>query len=159
MGVFETVRAQLTVALVSGAVGVLVTILATKLLGKTAKFRYSTSVERVGTAADDDVFGNIRVSWRGNEVRNLYMASVAIENASNRDFENVDFKVYTNNDTFLLNERTSVAGTPDIVTWSEPFRVQMAVPADQPPTDAQWKVYNHSREYRVGVLNRGQVLT
>ena len=81
----------LLVAAISAAVGVLLTVVATKVLAKTAILRYSTRTDRTGTAADDLVFGNVRVSWRDNPVRNLYMTLVEIENTSNRDFENVGF--------------------------------------------------------------------
>jgi hypothetical protein len=51
-----------------------------------------------------------------------------------------------------------VPDSPYIVAWSPTFRDSLTVPADGAPTDAQWRTYNHSREYKVPVLNRGQVL-
>jgi hypothetical protein len=91
-------------------------------------------------------------------MRNLYLATVEIENTSTRDFENVEFKVYSAHETLLLGERTSVSGSPYIVSWSPTFRESLAVPAGGAITGDQWGIYNHSREYKVPVLNRGQLL-
>jgi len=154
----DTLRSQLAVSLISLAIGALITMVMTRLLGKTARLRYSTRTDRLAIAADDPIFGSLRVSWQNQAMRNLHMASVEIENTSTRDFENVEFKVYTANETFLLNERTSVVGTPYIVNWSDAFRTSLAVAPGASLSDAQWNIYYHSREYRVPVLNRGQVL-
>jgi hypothetical protein len=143
---------------VSLAVGALIAAFAAKLQNRTAKLTYSTRVERVALAADDPVFGAVRVSWRDMNVRNLHMATIEIENSSGRDFENVDLKTYTHQETVLLNEFTSVVGTPYIVEWSPGFRASLAVASGAEATDEQLRIYNHSREYRVPVFNRGQVL-
>ena len=77
--------------LVSGAVvGSVVTILWSAFRAKSAKFKYSTRVERIAIAAEHPVFGNVRVQWGGKDFRNLYMATIEVENASAKDFENVN---------------------------------------------------------------------
>jgi hypothetical protein len=86
------------------------------------------------------------------------MATVEIENSSNQDFENVVFKIYTAQETNLLTERTFVVNTPDIVHLSAEYKASIAAAADGEPTAAQWFTYYHSREYRVPVFNRGQLL-
>jgi hypothetical protein len=70
--------------------GSLVTALGTKLYGKTKRLRFSTTMVRIALAANDDIFGSVRVSWREQDVRKLYLASVEVENASGTDFESVD---------------------------------------------------------------------
>lgn len=158
MSASDVLNNNLGVAVISLLVGALITALATKLHGRTARLRYSTRTNRLALAADDPIFGSVRISWRNQDVRNLHMLSVEIENASSRDFENVEFKVYTANETFLLSEWTSVVNTPYIVKWSAEFRASLAVAIGGVPTAEQWNIYNHSREYRVPVLNRGQLL-
>ena len=81
----------------------------------------------LGVAADDPVFGAVRVQWRDNDVRNLYLVTLEIENASAKDFENVALTTYTGDDTLLLGERTSIVDAPDIVPWSPTFRVSTSV--------------------------------
>ena len=149
---------DIVISLLSAAGGALITAVATKLQNRTAKLTYSTRVQRVALAADDPVFGAVRVTWRDTNVRNLHMAIIEIENSSGRDFENVDLKAYTTHDTVLLNEFTSVVGTPYIVEWSPEFRAGLAVAPGAEATQEQLNTYNHSREYRVPVINRGQVL-
>lgn len=154
----DILDSSLGVAILSLLIGVLITAVVTKLLGKTARLTYSTRTDRLALAANDPIFGSVKVTWRDKPVRNLHMVSLTIENSSSHDFEDVDLKIYTGNETFLLSERTSIENTPFIVTWSDEFRERLAVAPQGAPTPEQMREYNHSREYRVPVLNRGQVL-
>ena len=149
---------RLILVLVAAVAGGLVAQFFAALKGRASRFRYSTRVERVGTSADDPVFGEVRVQWRNNDVRNLYMAFIEIENASGRDYEAVDLTIYTGNDTLLLSERTAMIGSPNVVPWSPNFKASLEVPTGGAVTQAQWDTYNHRREYLVPVFNRGQVL-
>ena len=144
--------------LAGAAAGVLGTLLVGALRTRSARFRYSTRVDRIGTSVDDPVFGAVRVQWRDNDVRNLYMAVVEIENASSKDFEDVGLTIYTGNDTLLLlSEQTRMIDSPNTVLWSPDFRARLG-PAGGVLTHEQWEIYYHRREYLVPVFNRGQVL-
>jgi len=154
----ELLSNTLVVSILSLLAGALITAVATKLQGRTARLTYSTRSDRIALAAADPIFGAVKVSWRDHDVRNLHIVSLEIENVSTRDFENVDLNVYTAHDTILLSERTAVVDTPYIVNWSDDFKAQIAVEPGQTPTTEQRRVYNHSRDYRVPVLNRGQRL-
>ena len=136
--------------------GGVVTFVVTTLLAKSARFRYSYNTERIAMAGDDPVFGAVRVQWRDTEVRNLYLITYEVENASLKDFENVGLTAYTGNDTMLLGERTEILDTPDIVPWSPSFQERLQVRPGEGPTADQWQTYNHRREYMVPVFNRGQ---
>jgi len=149
---------KLAVLLISAIFGSLLTALVTKLHNKTSVFLYSTNVERIGQSSNNPIFGQVNITWQNNAVRNLYLATVRVENTTTRDFENVTLKVYTGQDTILLNEGTSIVGTPYIIQWSAPFAQQMNVPVGQVPTQIQLDIYNHSREYTVLVFNRAQKL-
>ncbi|MGH9504190.1 MAG: hypothetical protein ACRD20_15175 [Terriglobales bacterium] len=159
MSLYELLENKLTIVLLSAVAGISLTTIAQKILSKTARFRYSTNVQRVAASADDAVFGSVRVTWENNTpVRNLYIAELEIENCSSRDFENVDFKVYVDPQTLLLNERSSVEGTPYIVPWSDSFKASIVVAPGAAPTELQQRTYYHSRDYLLGVFNRGQLL-
>ena len=122
----QALNDKLVVALVAAAAGMLGTLLVGALRARSARFRYSTRVDRIGTSADDPVFGAVRVQWRDNDVRNLlYIAVVEIENVSSKDFEAVPLKIYAGNDTLLLNERTRIIGSPNIVPWSPDFNARL----------------------------------
>ena len=153
---------KLVVALVGAAAGMGGTLLVGVLWTRSARFRYSTRVDRIGTSADDHMFCTERVQWRNNDVRNLYIAVVEIENASSKDFEDVGLPIYTGKDTLLLSEQTRMIDSPNTVLWSPDFRARLEGPAggvlDDFLTQAQWKIYNHRREYLVPVFNRGQVV-
>lgn len=152
----ELLKDNLVIALISLVAGSLLTVLIGKLQSKTSTIRYSCRVDRVAVSTNDQVFGSVSVTWKGTAVRNLYTAIVEIENTTSIDFENIPFKVYTGDSTVLLGERTAVLDSPYIVNWSDTFRSQLAVTSGATPTQEQWNVFNHSREYTVPVLNRGQ---
>lgn len=154
----ELLNDNLVIALISLVAGSLLTVLIGKLQGKTSTLRYSCRVDRVAVPANDQVFGAVSVTWQGTAVRNLYTAIVEIENTTSIDFENIPFKVYTGDSTILLGERTAVLDSPYIVNWSDTFRSQLAVTSGATPTQEQWNVFNHSREYTIPVFNRGQKL-
>lgn len=154
----DLVRTNFWPSTISAVVGAVIAYVASKLLGKTKRLRFSTNVERLALTADDPIFGSIRVTWGNNQVRNLFMARVEVENCSNHDFENVELKVYTGNETFLFSERSSVVNSPYIIPWTPEYKAILVVPAGGTPTPAQWNTYNHSRDYLVPVFNRGQLL-
>jgi len=159
MSLHDILENKLALGLISAVGGIFFATIVQKILCKTARFRYSTNVQRVAVSADDAVFGNVRVTWGNNTaVRNLYIAELEIENCSSRDFENVDVRVYVAPQTLLLNERSSVEGTPYIVPWSDPFKVSIAVAPGAAATEAQQQIYYNSRDYLLKVFNRGQLL-
>lgn len=158
MDLSELLKDNLVIALISLVAGSLLTVFIGKLQGKTSILRYSCRIDRVAVSATDQVFGAVSVTWQGTAIRNLYTAIVEIENTTSTDFENIPLKVYTGDSTILLGERTAVLDSPYIVNWSDTFRSQLAVTTGATPTQEQWNVFNHSREYTIPVFNRGQKL-
>ena len=149
---------KLVVALVGAAAGMGGTLLVGALRTRSARFRYSIRVDRIGASADDPVFDAVRVQWRGNNIPNLYIAVVEIENASGKDFEDVSLKIYTSNDTLLMDEGTRIIDSPNVVSWAPDFKAKLQPQVDGGLTQEQWEIYNHRREYLVPVFNRGQVV-
>lgn len=148
----------LSVSLISLVFGSLFTYIVTKIRNKSGVFKYAVQVNHIALSVEDPVFGNVKVSWRDTEVRNLFAAVIDVENTSSRDYESVNFKVYTTDDTQLLNEKAEIVDAPYAVGWSDDYMKKVAVPEGGTPTDAQNKMFYHSREYIVPVLNRGQKL-
>jgi hypothetical protein len=129
-----------------------------KIRNKTASISYRWTCNRIALSASDSVFGDVRVTWQGTPVRNLHMFVFEVENTTTQDFENVGLRVYSAEDTLILNEKSEVIGTPYIVNWSQEFKTrQLVVPGAQ-PTQQQLKEHHHNREYNIPVFNRGQHL-
>jgi len=154
----ELTNNPVALAIFSAIIGGIVTATISKLNNKTAVFQYITFFNRIGLSADDNIFGSIRMSWQGHHVRNLYSYTIEIENSTTQDFESVYIKIYTANETWLLNEKTEIVESPYIVEWSQNYKNKMRVPDGQTPTQQQDYEYNHNREYQVDVFNRGQRL-
>ncbi len=116
---------------------------------------YTVTHDRIGLSADDAIFGNVRVTWQGHEVTNLYSSVVTVLNGTTVDYTNLKLKVYTGS-TLLLTERTEISGTTHILHWTPEYAALLQIPADGVPTDQQFNTHRHSREYHIPVLNRGQ---
>ncbi len=148
---------QVVLALISGGLGVILTLITQRILGKRGLFTYFVWHNRIGVSADDAVFGIVRVTWNNNPVANLYSSTVELRNESLTDFDNVTVRVFTN-DTVLLTERTEIVGTTRILGWAEEFARSLMVPPGMPPTAAQQGLVASRRDYLVPTMNRGQVV-
>lgn len=137
-------------------IGALITLIFNKLSSKTGVFRYFVVHNKVGMSADDEVFGSVRLTWQGHDVRNLYLSTIEIENSTTSDYENIHLKVFTNQETVLLNQRSEIVDTPYIAPWDAQYERRIYVPDGESATPEQLDEYNHNREYRLPVLNRGQ---
>lgn len=136
--------------------GALITLFFNKLSSKTGVLQYFVFHNKVGMSADDDTFGSVRLTWQGHDVRNLYLSTIEIENNTTSDFENIHLKVFTGKDTVLLNQRSEIVDTPFIAPWDAEYENRIHVPDGENATPSQVEEYNHNREYRLPVLNRGQ---
>ena len=154
----ELLENQLALSLILLIVGGVITFVFTKIANKTGVFRYYTTSTKIGISADDNIFGSVRSTWQGHEMRNLYLCAVEVENTTSKDYENIEFKVYTGNETLLLNQRTEIIDSPNIVPLSTSYSDRLAIPDGEEATDAQVNEYRHSREYELPVFNRGQVI-
>lgn len=137
-------------------IGALITQLFNKLSSKTGVLRYFVVHNKVGMSADDEVFGSVRLAWQGHDVRNLYLSTIEIENSTTSDYDNIHLKVFTNEKTVLLNQRTEIVGTPYSAPWDAAYEKRIHVPEGETARPEQLEEYNHNREYRLPVLNRGQ---
>ena len=127
MTITEVIKHPLVVAIASLIVGTLIVSFVNRIRSKMARIRYFVTVNRVGITTTDPVFGNIKVAWNNQDLPNLYIATVSLENISNVDIGELDLKVYTEERTHLLSERTSVTGTSYIVPQSDSYQRSLAV--------------------------------
>jgi hypothetical protein len=139
-------------ALAGGLFGNLIAVLRNRI--KTLE--YTASHDRIAFSANDAVFGSIQVIWQGHGVTNLYTSRVELHNKTDHDLVNLKVKVYTNDDTLVFGERTEIPGTTHVLKFTEEFSKVLKVPVGEKPSEQQFKTYNHTREYLVPVLNRGQ---
>lgn len=138
-------------ALAGGFVGNLIAVLRSRI--KTLE--YTVSHDRVGFSATDAVFGTIQVTWQNHNVTNLFTSRVELSNQTATDLSDLRVKVYTG-DTLLLGQRTEIPGTTHVLRFTDEFSRELHLEPGKLPTEAQFNLYNHQREYVVPVLNRGQ---
>lgn len=151
------IRDPFAVAVVSGLLGILVTVVAQRLLRKRGLLTYSVRHDRVAVSGDDAVFGSVRVTWNDNPMTNLYTSTVELVNDSLKDYGNVEVRVFSA-DTILLTERTEIVGTTHFPRWTDEFSQRMVFPSGQQPTPEQIEEVSRRREYLLPTMNRGQVV-
>ena len=146
------------VSVIAGALGGIFTAwLTQRVLNRRGVFSYSVTHNRVGITAEDPVFGSVAVTWNGSTIPNLYLSTIEMKNESLNDYENVVVRTYTS-DTKLMTEQTQLPESPNILEWSEKYRMQVHVEEGNTPTDNQWSIYNGQREHVIPIFNRGQAV-
>ena len=127
------------------------------IVNRRGLFTYLVWHNKVGTSTDDAVFGTVRVTWNHNLIHNLYLSVIELKNESQKDYENVVVKIFTN-DTDLLSERSEIVGTTRFLDWTEEYSNRLAVATGAEPTQDQVTLYSMRREYLLPTMNRGQVV-
>ncbi len=151
----QLIDSKALLAALSAVGGGLIGNLVAVLRSRVKTLEYTVNHDRMAFSADDAIFGSIRVTWQNHDVTNLFSTRITLENHTGKDFTNLKIKVFTG-DTLLLGERTEIPGTTYTLKWTDDYQQQVYVPPGSNPTEQQFSIYNHSREYVIPVLNRGQ---
>ncbi|TAK51235.1 MAG: hypothetical protein EPO25_17265 [Gammaproteobacteria bacterium] len=150
------IDSKAAISVLSAAGGALLANLLMLLRGRIRVLEYTALHNQIGSSGNDPVFGQVTVAWQGHSVSNLFSSVVSLSNDTTKDLSCLRVKIYTGNETLLLNESTEIVGTTQIVKWKESFSNLLHVPENSAPTQAQFETYHHNREYMIPVLNRGQ---
>lgn len=151
------IESKVAVGVISSSLGINATFLAQRILGRRGLFAYLVWHNRIGLSADDAAFGAVRVSWNGKELRNLYSSTVELVNESQRDYQDVVVRVFSDN-TDLLSERGELLGTRRLLSWTKGYSLSLAAVEAGRHTDAQLALYGSEREYIIPTMNRGQIV-
>lgn len=148
---------KLSLAICSGAFGILLAVVTQYILNKRAIFGYSVWHNKVGMTADDAIYGSVKVTWNDNPISHLYLSTLVIKNESMKDFESVMVRIFTN-DTMLLTQRAEIVGTARLIDFSDEYQKKIEVPVGETPRDDQLDLYRRQRDYIIPTMNRGQEL-
>ena len=87
----------------------------------------------------------------------LYLSTVELTNQSTKDFEAVTVRAVTDN-TWLLGEKTEIVETTRVLEYTDDYKRQIEVTTGGQPTESQFNLYRHQREYIIPTMNRGQTV-
>ena len=144
------------IGLLSGAIGAIATGALALYRGRVRVLEYRVTSTRVGISAQDATLGDVTLLWQGHQVPNLFLCEIRLKNTTYTHFTDLKFKAYTGDRTFLLNEQTRVDGTTTVLRYTAEYAQRIAFPAGAEPTELQQRIYWHSRDYLVAILNRKQ---
>lgn len=135
--------------------GIAAAVILGRIQNRRSLLTYTVNSQHVALSSDDAVFGKVEVKWNGNDVSQLYLNTIEIRNASARDLEQLNLRIFSN-DGFILTERTQLMGTAQILTWTPEYEERVRGPkvTTDPTDDIQFR----EREYLIPTLNRGQSL-
>ncbi len=155
--IMALLNSRLILIVVSALFGIVSTIIVQRWLNRRALFTYSVSHSQVGLSAEDAIYGSVRITWNNNPVAHLYLSTVELINQSFKDFESVTVRAFTNN-TMLLVGKTEVVGTTTVLEYTDDYKERIAVTAGEQPTESQFSLYRHEREYIISTMNREQTV-
>ena len=153
----EILNNKLILAIVAALLGGIVTIFTQRWLNRRALFTYSVFHSQIGLSAEDVVYGSVQITWNNAPVAHLYLSTVELTNQSTRDFESVTVRAFTGNN-WLLVEKTAVVGTTRVLEYTDDYKRQIAVATGEQPTESQFNLYRHQRDYIIPTMNRGQTV-
>ena len=155
MEILEIIKSEYLSIIFGGTAGIVTAWLTQRILHKRGVFRYFVNHIRIGISTEDEIFGNVQVTWNNEPIRNLYLSTVEMKNESLNDYDNVTVKTYTNN-TDLLTEQTQILNTPEIIHWTDKYKESITVKPGEEISDAKRNLYFGQREYNIPIFNRGQ---
>lgn len=123
------------------------------LRGRLRTLEYTVRHEPIGTSASG-AFGAIKVTWQETQLPNLYLSVLTLRNPTTTDLTDVRIAAFTPPETLLLSEEAHSGAYP--LKFEPEFQERVNVATGAKPTDDQWRLYSHRREYIVPVLNRKQ---
>jgi hypothetical protein len=149
---------KILISILSFVVGGVATAVVNYFRNRLRTLEYRVFHDRVAFAADDTIFGNVRVTWQNTEVRNLFVCTAVLENATTKDYSNLKVKIFTGDETLLLTQYVELVGTSFTPGFTDEFKKLIEVPDGQQPTTQQFNTYHHNREFIIPTFNRGQKL-
>lgn len=123
---------------------------------KTKVLPYSVTHAPVGITTNDEVFGNVEVTWQGKVRHNLFLSTATLSNSTLTDFSKLTVTISGGNGTILLTGATRVHGVTRSIPYSEAFEKALVVSNGDTPTASQQTLYNSRREYELPVFNRNE---
>ena len=160
-------------SIVTGLVTLVVTLLGVMLGNRRTLLTYHVSHDRIGITTDDRVHGTITVTVGSHPMQNLYISNVWLVNRSTRDLENLEIRVWTEDDNMhLVSEQTHVGGTIEQLKHTAEFQTLAAYlmngNTDVEPDsedlssthqrDNAWLKWWTQRCYDIPVITRGQTI-
>jgi len=155
MDIYTLLNSKIFIALASAFGGVVVSVITQNWLNRRALFTYYVFHNQIGLTSEDPIYGSVKVTWNDSPVGRLYLSTIELINESTKDFESVMVRVFTNN-TLLLTQRTEISGTTRVIDFTDEYKKEIFVPEGEQPSDQQFELYRHRRDYIIPTMNRGQ---
>ena len=160
MGAIQLLENNQTLAtIIGGIVCIFFGTFLERLRRKTRKLHYHITNNRIGLSSDDPIFGSVRVIYRENQVRNLWNINLEISNNTLKDYVNIEIKAFASIGTNILSEKTVIVNSPYIVPHTKEYDNFLVVNPGQTPSPQQFQRYLTSRDYRIAVFNRFEIIS
>ena len=141
-------------ALVGTVVGAILGFLGSRIAAKRATFRCTRSVEAFSKAGNPVVGYGLTLQWQSASLENFAITRFHVENSSSKDFTEVVVRLWTGQNTVILQESASHLDSLDAIGYAPGFVAQIQPDASGEYSESQIALFNHRRELIVPVWNR-----
>ncbi len=139
--------------------GIALTSLITFSKNRVRILYYQVAHEKWGLSINDQVHGDVKVIWKGTELKNLFFSTVTITNRATIDIDNFKIKVFTGDDTVLLTQHVQIENTSYVPDLTEEYKKKIEVVDGGQPSMQQIYNFGHEREFHIRHLNRGMTFS
>ncbi len=147
---------KIIIGAVSAIIGGVVTRLLTFFQSRIHILSYTVNHNRIGISTEDKDFGTVEVRWQSTQMNNLFVSKVTLRNETQCDFTKLKIKIYSGEETLMLNQQVSIADSTQMIPYTDSYRRMIEIPHGETATENQFDIYYHSREFEIEVLNRGK---
>lgn len=151
---FVWLKANWTMLVPGGIAGAVLTHWINRRANRLQSFDYTVHHERIGVT-DNGGFGDIKVTFNGNVVPNLYLTTITLTNTTTKDQLGVTFRVNAGTSTVLMTQFVGIKGTTYIFPFSDEYQKQLSF--DDKPNQHQVTLYSQQREFTISTFNKGAV--
>lgn len=145
---------KVIVSVIGAVVGAFSTYVAFRIKGKRAVFRCIRSDEAFNKNDNPAVGYSLNFQWQGQELDNFMITRFRITNDSPKDFTNVPIRLWSGQDTMILQESINHGESLDPVGYAQDYLNQLVPDEGGEYTSEQINLFNQRREFQIGVWNR-----
>lgn len=159
--------------ILGGGISLTAYLILERFKNRLSYFESSVAFNSVGTSLIDNVFGDIKVTYNGREIKHLNFITIQIKNTSNSDFEKLRLTCWVDNRSQFLVWKGNFDSTLIAVKYEENYAEREGEflkkldtfltenPGTDLPRDLDADLYYHTRnkEFILPVFNRKDSIT
>jgi hypothetical protein len=135
--------------LVIFALGALIMHLWARFKNRTSLLKYTVWHQYLGGSLENSPFGSVKLLYNDRPMESLYMSTVTLSNASNKDLANLEVNVKCDPNSAIMISRAITKASQNELEFTEKYKAVI----DEKDVQKAHLIFGR-RDYSVPVLNR-----